>query len=370
MSPTSPPVRDPARDPVLVAGRPVHPVGVGGWPLGGPDHNLDMPTGWSTATDPDRLVAGLEQAFSLGANLIDTADVYGHGRSERLIGSVLRHLDRKRVVVCGKLGYFTGTAAHGYDPLHMRHQLEQSLANLQTDHLDVLAFHHHEFGDTDRHLEPALEAMDGFRRQGLIRAVGLRGPHRYAPQRRDGTGPADKHSRFTRLAERIRPDVLAVRWNLLTPAPPGGGIFAYAADRDIPVLLTKPLAQGLLTGKHRPGSPPVFGPGDHRSRKAWFTAGPLGVLDAGLDKLRVRFGVGRADLVRVALRCALQSAAPARAVALAGFTSARQAGEIWADPGVPLTGEEVAWCREVMDRVREDLDSSGAVFTDLPAPAR
>src|SRR5579859_1929553 len=54
----------------------VHPVGIGCWAIGGPDDNLGMPMGWSTASDEEAL-RGLEAACALGANLFDTADVYG-----------------------------------------------------------------------------------------------------------------------------------------------------------------------------------------------------------------------------------------------------------------------------------------------------
>jgi methylglyoxal reductase len=63
----------------------VSPLGIGCWAIGGEGMNLGLPMGWSTARENASL-QGLFRAFELGANLFDTADVYGHGRSERLIG--------------------------------------------------------------------------------------------------------------------------------------------------------------------------------------------------------------------------------------------------------------------------------------------
>jgi methylglyoxal reductase len=82
-----------------------------------------------------------------------------------------------------------GTAAHGYDLGHMRHQLEQTLTNMRTDYLDIYFFHHAEFGENDRWLDGAVQAMHQFRDEGLVRAVGMRGPHRFALDRLDATRP-------------------------------------------------------------------------------------------------------------------------------------------------------------------------------------
>src|SRR6185437_8251671 len=111
-------------------------------------------------------------------------------------------------------------------------------------------------GDADRWLEPAVEAMREFRAQGLVRAIGMRGPHRFALHRvTDARQRTDKSARFRELFERIRPDVLAVRDNLLTPFDRSQGIFTFAADHGCGVLINKPLAQGLLTGSYDPAAP-------------------------------------------------------------------------------------------------------------------
>jgi methylglyoxal reductase len=99
----------------------VHPIGIGAWALGGPDSNLGLPMGWSTADDTASR-RGLEVAHSLGANLIDTADVYGHGHSERIIGDFVTTVPRDTLVLSSKVGYFRGTSAHPYQPTAMRRQ--------------------------------------------------------------------------------------------------------------------------------------------------------------------------------------------------------------------------------------------------------
>ncbi len=104
----------------------------------------------------------------------------------------------------------------------MRRQLETTLENLQTDHLDIYFLHNANFGDNDRYLDGALEQMRAFQNQGMIKAVGMRGPHRFATDRVNVPRQQreDKYARFRSLFDRIRPDYLAVRFNALTPPPP------------------------------------------------------------------------------------------------------------------------------------------------------
>lgn len=65
---------------------------IGCWAIGGPDDNLGMPMGWSTGANEAQSLASLETAWRCGARLYDTADVYGHGRSERLLGRLVAQI--------------------------------------------------------------------------------------------------------------------------------------------------------------------------------------------------------------------------------------------------------------------------------------
>ncbi|HEY8985335.1 MAG TPA: aldo/keto reductase [Streptomyces sp.] len=353
----------------LAGGLSVHPIGIGCWAIGGPDNNLNLPMGWSTVDDTASR-RGLERAYGLGANLFDTADVYGHGHSERILGRFVGTVRRDTLVLSSKVGYFTGTAAHAYDPRHMRRQLETTLDNLRTDHLDIYFLHNAEFGPHDRYLEGAITAMRTFQSEGLITTIGMRGPHRFATERVTVPKPqrADKHARFRHLFTLVEPDYLAVRHNALTPPPPAGqqDIFAFAAEHGASVLINKPLAQGLLTGKYDPTRPPAFAAGDHRLRKAWFTPDALEIIDAGLRPLRERFGASTADLARVALRYCLQHAD--NAAVLVGYTTPEQVTENLTATGDPLTSEDIAFVRETAGHLQQRLDAAGDVFLDEKGP--
>jgi methylglyoxal reductase len=346
----------------LTGGLSVYPVGIGCWAIGGPDHNLGLPMGWSTADDAASL-RGLETAYELGANLFDTADVYGHGRSERLLGRLVRQVPRDRLVLSSKTGYFAGTAAHPYLPSAMRRQLDTTLENLQTDHLDIYFLHNSEFGPGDQYLDGAITQMHAFCDQGLIKAVGMRGPHRFATdrltiakQQRD-----DKHTRFRHLFSLVRPGFLAARFNALTPPGPDD-IFAFAAAHGASVLVNKPLAQGLLTGKHDPARPPRFGPGDHRLRKAWFTPTALRIIDDGLKPLRARFGPGPADLAPAMIAYCLRQSG--HTAVLTGFTTPAQVTQNLTPPACQLTAEDLDLIGQTAAGIQRRLDAAGEVFLD------
>ena len=336
-------------------------IGIGCWAIGGPDDNLGMPMGWSTGADEQRSLAGLEAAWRHGARLYDTADVYGHGRSERLLGQLVDQVPRLDIVLASKVGYFAGTAEHGYEPGHMRRQLEQTLDNLRTDHLDIYSFHQPHFGVDDRWLDGAIDAMRSFRDEGLITAVGLRGPHRFAldrlsapPEQRD-----DKVARFRVLFDRIKPDILTVRDNLLTPSHRSEGIFRFADDHRVGVLVSKPLGQGLLTGTHLAGSH-TFGPGDHRLRKRWFQPDSLAIINAALDKVREIVGPHSDDLIRVALWSCLDRSV--NAVVLVGFTGPDQVAANLASLEPRAEPQHITAAREIMGEAQVALDTTGDVI--------
>lgn len=339
-------------------------LGLGCWGIGGPDENLGLPMGWSTALRENTAVEGLRCAYQAGVRLFDTADVYGHGRSERLIGTLVAEIDRRDVVLVSKVGYFAGTAEHGYSPSHMRHQLETTLENLRTDHLDVYFLHHGEFGPADRFLPGAVGAMRTFQREGLVTAVGMRGPHRFAPHRLGGGPREDKTARFLHLFEQVRPQVLAVRDNLLTPPARSQALYDFAQENGVGLLVNKVLGQGLLTGAYRSQEPPVFGPGDHRLRKRWYTAPALQVIEEGLAELAEVTGSSEpAQLVRLACWSVLERSPDA--IALVGFTRPWQvaANVAAVAQGAPAP-DVLAAAREIMARVQERLDADGEVFVD------
>lgn len=315
-------------------------LGAGCWTIGGPATNREVPIGWDHV-DPSPALAGLVRAHELGVTLFDTADVYGLGQSERLLGRLLAEVNRDELIVSSKVGYFAGTARHPYDPEQMRRQFATTLDNLATTHLDVYFLHNWDFGPDDEYLPGAVGVLRELREHGLIRAIGIRAPHTFAEQWAAGIDhQATQTRRWLRLFHAVRPDVVTVRYNLLSPLyrTEETDIFDFACRHQVGVLIKQALGQGLLL--RDPTTPPrVFGPADHRYRDPQFHPTAIAALDIRLAALRGRFGTNPTDLARIALRYVLQRA-PEAAV-LVGFRNADQITTTLTCLGDPLSQDEI-----------------------------
>jgi aryl-alcohol dehydrogenase-like predicted oxidoreductase len=338
---------------------PVSVLGAGCWTIGGAATNRGVPIGWGDV-DPDAAYQGLERAHTRGVTLYDTADVYGLGASERLLGRLLHQVDRSRLVVSSKVGYFAGTAAHPYQPDQMRRQLETTLANLRTSYLDAYHLHSGDFGDGDRHLCEAVAQMRRFKEEGVVRAIGMRAPHEFATEWATGTGTrAATSARFLHLFDLVQPDVITVRHSLLAPVyrPDETDIFAFAQQRGTGVIIKQALGQGLLTGSHPPGKQRTFPEGDHRSQDPYFRADTVEAVWNAVQVVRAMFGPDPQHLIRVALAYALQTSG-LRAPVLVGFRDPAQIEQNIAAFDAPLTAGQISHLQEVMRPVRESLKAA------------
>ncbi|WP_016698400.1 aldo/keto reductase [Actinoalloteichus spitiensis] len=321
--------------------REVSALGAGCWTIGGTATNGGVPIGWDDV-DPERAYAGLLRAHELGVTLFDTADVYGLGRSERLLGRLVRDVGRDGLTLSSKVGYFAGTARHPYLPEQIRRQFDTTLDNLGTDHLDLYFLHSTDFGPDDEYLDGAVAALRELREQGMIDAIGLRAPHTFALEWADGTGPrAAATARWLRLFDQVRPDVVTVRYNLLSPRYPvqETDIFTFARHHQVGVLIKQALGQGLIL--RDPNRPPRgFSLADHRSRDPDFQPAALAEIARRLAALRGRFGTSPAALARIALGYVLAHATDA--AVLVGFRDAEQITTTLTSLDDPLHPDEVA----------------------------
>ncbi|MFC0037288.1 aldo/keto reductase [Actinomadura rayongensis] len=335
-------------------GRPVSSLGAGCWTIGGAATNRGVPIGWD-GVDSARAFDGLLRAHELGVTLYDTADVYGLGHSERLLGRLLAHVPRHEVTVSSKVGYFA-SAAHPYAAEQMRRQLERTLRHLGIDYLDLYFFHSTDFGEGDQYLARAVKQMRAFVEHGLVRAIGMRAPHTFALEW--ATGPSHDHrcheaARFLHLYQKIRPDVLTVRYNLLSPlyAPGETDVFDLAKAQGVAVIIKQALGQGILLGTHHPDHPRTFGRGDHRRQDPTFTPEALREVHRGLSPVRERYGATVPDMARLALRYAL--ARDPTVPVLVGFRDAEQINTTITSLGEPLADDEITWLRRSLAPLRD-----------------
>jgi aryl-alcohol dehydrogenase-like predicted oxidoreductase len=145
-------------------GKQVSRIGLGTWAIGGSE--------WGDVGDEDAIATCLA-IFQHGINLIDTAPIYGHGRAEEIVGKAMRiHGHREDFYIATKAGleWNEGGVFANSDPKRLRRELEDSLARLGVEYIDLYQIH---WPDTALPIEAAAEAMLRFQQEGKIRAIGV-----------------------------------------------------------------------------------------------------------------------------------------------------------------------------------------------------
>lgn len=209
-------------------------ISFGAWAIGGT---------WGHVEDSDSLAA-LHRALELGVNFFDTADVYGDGRSERLIAQLRRESGQPFYVATKAGRRLPKQVAEGYSEENLLEWVSRSLKNLQTDTLDLLQLH---CPPRDVYLsDRVFTILDGMRQQGMIRHYGI-----------------SVETVEEALLGTQYPDVQSVQiiFNMFR-LKPAEQFFPVARERKVGILARVPLASGLLTGKLRPDT--QFGDDDHR----------------------------------------------------------------------------------------------------------
>ncbi len=209
-------------------------VSFGAWAIGG---------SWG-ATDDDISTAALDRAIDFGVNFIDTADVYGDGRSERIIGALLKRRS-ERIYVATKAGRrLDPHVAEGYTKANLTAFVERSLVNLGVDALDLVQLH---CPPTKvYHTPEVFAAMDDLVKAGKIQHYGV------------SVETVDEA-----LTAITYPNVQSVQiiFNIFRQKP-AEAFFAAARAKQVGILARVPLASGLLTGKFKADS--IFAEDDHR----------------------------------------------------------------------------------------------------------
>lgn len=222
-------------------------IGFGAWAIGGPAMAGSTPIGWGR-TDDATSRAALQKAHEVGITFYDTADFYGLGHSESLLGEVFGNSDD--VVVATKVGHRLGDDGSiflDYSAHHIRTACEASLRRLRRDHIDLYQLHSARMA----HLEEGscIEEMERLREDGLIRHWGL-SLNTFAPE-----AEADF------LLDRRLGNGFQLVLNVLNRrALP---IIERAREAGMGVIARMPLQFGLLTGALRPDR--RFPEDDHRS---------------------------------------------------------------------------------------------------------
>ena len=234
----------------IILGRtdaPVSAISLGTWAFGGENKIGKKSVGWANQSDRDSRSV-LIKAWEKNINHWDTADVYGEGHSERIIGSMWEDIPRNSIFLATKVGWDMGPFSHWYHPKHMKKKIEESLTNLKTDYIDLLYLHHCNFGKQDEYFDDAVEVLKSFQSQGKIRFTGL----------------SDwSNERIVKYLDACNPDVIQPYRNIMDNTYEESGLKNIVNKNNLGVCFFSPLKHGLLTGKYKTTA--VFKDGDHRS---------------------------------------------------------------------------------------------------------
>jgi len=231
----------------------VSSVSFGAWAIGGD---------WGSVEDKES-IAALHKAIDEGINFIDTADVYGDGRSERLVKQVLKER-KEKIYVATKAGRrLNPHVASGYNRENLTAFVERSLKNLKKEALDLLQLH---CPPTEVYYMPeTFGVLDDLMQQGKLLHYGV---------------SVEKVEEALKAIEFPNVKTVQIIFNIFRQRP-AELFFKEAVRKQVGVIVRVPLASGMLTGKMKPST--TFADDDHRKFNRHGEAFDRGETFAGVD---------------------------------------------------------------------------------------
>lgn len=280
----------------------VSEIGFGAWAIGG--------AMWGKQDDNDS-VRALHKALDLGCNFIDTAQGYGDGRSESIIGRVLKDRRGERIYVATKIPPKPGSwpptpydkIGERFSEAYLREQIEVSLKNLQTDCLDLLQLH--TWTRAWNRNPTALEVLRAFQKEGKICGIGISTPEQ------------DQNS----LVDLMRQgwlDAVQVIYNIFEQEP-AAEFLPVAQEHGVGVIVRVAFDEGALTGKFTVQT--KFAEDEFRHH--YFGGDRLARTVVRVEKIKAAVGSAEPDVATAALKFALKPAAVSTVIP--GMRNERQA---------------------------------------------
>lgn len=305
----------------------VSEIGFGAWAIG---------AAWGEVSQADA-EAALNAALDAGVTFIDTADVYGAGRSEQIIGKVLSERSGDRPFVATKAGRGGPNTPESYTRAYLEGCIDQSLANLKCERLDLLQLHCPH--PAVYYMPEVFGILDDLVTAGKLKHYGV---------------SVEKVEEALKAIEYPGVASIQIIYNIFRQRP-AQLFFREAEKKGVAVIARVPLASGLLTGKMHPGS--TFASDDHRTfnregemfdRGETFSGVPFGAALEAVDHLRPLVPEG-ATMAAFALRWILMD--PAITVVIPGARNEAQAmANARASDLVPLADDTMSAVKNVYDR--------------------
>lgn len=292
-------------------------IGFGAWAIGGGGWEF----GWG-AQDEGAAVEAIEHALERGINWIDTAPVYGHGKSERLVGRAVRGMAERPFIFtkCSMLWDEHGSVYRSLGADSIRRECEASLRRLDIDAIDLYQIH---WPEPESDIEEGWETLVRLRDEGLVRHLGV------------SNFDVAQMQRIARIApvESLQPPYSLIR-RAIEPE-----ILPYCAAQDIGVIVYSPMASGLLTGAMTRERIARMPPDDWRQRSNEYQEPKLSVNLALVETLK-RIGA-RHDVMAGAVAVAWTLQHPAVTGAIVGARSAAQVEDVIAGALLELRDDEM-----------------------------
>jgi aryl-alcohol dehydrogenase-like predicted oxidoreductase len=263
------------------------------------------------------------QAFDLGINLFDTADVYAQGEAEKALGEALSSLPRPHVVIASKC--FFANSEHpndrGLSRKHIFESVEASLRRLRTDYIDLHQCHR---ADPDTPIEETVRAYEDLISQGKLLYWGV--SQWDASQIEAACGMADLHAGFRPISSQPEYSILARGIE--------GGVLEVSEALGLGQLVFSPLAQGALTGKYTGGKLPEQSRANDPKRNLWMNDYLDPELLERIDQLRPIAGELGISMAQLALAWCLRQ--PGVSSVIIGATRGEQLEENVKAVGIEL----------------------------------
>ena len=289
---------------------------------------------YGAGVDPAQGAACIKRALDVGINFFDTANVYGRGAAESFLADVLKGIDRSSYLLATKAFFPMSPEDRGLSAQQVRKQCDASLRRLRTDYVDLYQCHRY---DPDSPLAETMGALSELVRHGKARYIGF---SEWTAEQIQAALELPGVERFVSSQPQY-----SMLWR-----QPEEEVFPLCARQGIGQIVWSPLAQGVLTGKYRPGSPP---PEDSRAASPTMSQFMSrwrddGVLEA-VQRLRPIADELGLSMAQLALAWVLRD--PNVASAIVGATRPQQVDDNAAASGVVLSEDTLAAIDDALEDV-------------------
>ena len=307
-------------------------IGLGTWAMGGGEWKF----GWGPQDDKAS-IDSIHRALDVGINWIDTAAIYGHGRSEIVIGKAIKGRHDTVIIAtkCGRV-WDEGSIDIGKSlkSASIRQEVENSLRRLDIDVIDLYQIH---WPEPDEDVEEGWQTMADLVKEGKVRYVGVSNFSLEQLRRAQAIHPVTSlQPPYSMLRREVEKEILP-----------------YCQEQEIGVIVYSPMQAGLLTGKFDRQRAAQLPATDWRSRNPYFSEPQLSINLATIDKLKVLSDKKEISLAQLSLAWVLRRSE--MTAAIVGARHPKQIEETAAASDIRLSTEDIGQIESILQQREEAI---------------